>query len=95
MTVDLGGPHGERRYPQAQDGDCTYKVQWLLGGRRGAPWQSETFRDRRVALKFQALVDANGQRWPDGWIKGVGFAIVEESLTRTCCSSSGRRTSAA
>ncbi len=56
-----------------KSGDRTYKVQWLLGGRRGAPWQSETFADNRAALRFQALVDAHGQRWPDGWIKGVGF----------------------
>jgi hypothetical protein len=47
-----------------KDGDITYKVQWLLGGRRGAPWQSETFSDRRAALKFQALVDAYRQRGP-------------------------------
>jgi integrase len=61
-----------------KSGDRTYKVQWLLGGRRGAPWQSETFADNRAALKFRALVDANGQRWPDGWIKGVGFGAVPE-----------------
>jgi hypothetical protein len=29
-----------------KDGDLSYKVQWRLGGRRGAPWQSETFVDR-------------------------------------------------
>jgi integrase len=61
-----------------KSGEVSYKVQWLLGGRRGAPWQSETFADRRAALKFQALVDANGQRWPDGWVKGVGFAVVPD-----------------
>ena len=61
-----------------RDGDITYKVQWLLGGSRGAPWQSETFADRRAALKFQALVDANRQRWPEGWVKGVGFGSVPE-----------------
>jgi hypothetical protein len=31
---------------QLKRGECTYKVQWLLGGGRGAPWQSETFQDR-------------------------------------------------
>jgi hypothetical protein len=40
----------------------------------GAPWQSETFDDRRAAAKFQAQVEANGHRWPEGWVKGVGFA---------------------
>jgi integrase len=63
-----------------KSGECTYKVQWLLGGRRGAPWQSETFSDRRAALKFQSLVDANGQRWPEGWVKGIGFATVAEDI---------------
>jgi integrase len=64
---------------RAKSGECTYKVQWLLGGRRGAPWQSETFRDRKMALKFQAMVDANGQRWPEGWVKGLGFRVEEDA----------------
>ncbi len=63
---------------RAKTGECTYKVQWLLGGRRGAPWQSESFSDRKMALKFQVMVDANGQRWPEGWVKGVGFQEVAE-----------------
>ncbi len=63
-----------------KSGECTFKVQWLLGGRRGAPWQSETFQDRRAALKFQSLVDANGQRWPEGWVKGVGFATLADEV---------------
>jgi integrase len=57
-----------------KDGTTGYKVQWRLGGNRGAPWQSETFDDRRAAAKFQAQVEANGHRWPEGWVKGVGFA---------------------
>jgi integrase len=64
-----------------RSGERTYKVQWLLGGRRGAPWQSETFVDRRAALKFAALVDAAGQRWPDGWVKGVGFGEAPEEAS--------------
>ena len=63
-----------------KSGDITYKVQFRLGGRRGAAWQSETFVDHRAALKFVALVDANGQRWPEGWVKGVGFATIEEEV---------------
>jgi site-specific recombinase XerC len=63
-----------------KSGERTYKVQWLLGGSRGAPWQSETFSDRRAALKFRSLVDVNGQRWPEGWVKGVGFATVAEDV---------------
>lgn len=63
-----------------KSGECTFKVQWLLGGGRGAPWQSETFQDHRAALKFQSLVDANGQRWPEGWVKGVGFATMADDV---------------
>ncbi|MHB2023130.1 MAG: tyrosine-type recombinase/integrase [Mycobacteriales bacterium] len=64
----------ERRH---RDGNVTFKVQWRQGGRRGAPWQSETFQERRFALKFQAMVDAAGQAWPEGWVKGVGLAVVQ------------------
>jgi integrase len=63
-----------------RSGERTYKAQFLLGGRRGAPWQSETFTDRRSALKFAALVDSAGQFWPDGWVKGVGFGRAPEEL---------------
>jgi integrase len=63
----------ERRHA---DGNVTFKVQWRQGGRRGAPWQSETFEERRFALKFRAMVDAAGQAWPEGWVKGVGLAVV-------------------
>jgi integrase len=58
------------------DGTTGYKIQWRLGGARGGAWQSETFDDRRAALKFQAQVEANGHRWPEGWVKGVGFVSV-------------------
>ena len=65
-----------------KDGSTGYKVQWRLGGSRSGPWQSETFDDRRAAAKFQVQVEANGHRWPDGWVKGVGFservALAEE-----------------
>jgi integrase len=65
-----------------KDGTTGYKVQWRLGGARGAPWQSETFDDRRAALKFQSQVEGHGQRWPDGWVKGVGFvdAVRDSAL---------------
>ena len=42
-----------------KSGECTFRVQWLLGDGRGAPWQSESFQDHRAALKFQSLVDAH------------------------------------
>lgn len=56
-----------------KSGGVSFKVQWRQGGGRDGCWQSETFESRRAAVKFQAMVDAWGQRWPEGWIKGVGF----------------------
>lgn len=64
-----------------RDGSTGYKVQWRLGGRRDAPWQSETFDNRRAAVKFQAQVEAHGHLWPDGWVKGVGFLDRREEPT--------------
>jgi len=33
---------------------------------------------RQAAMKFQSMVNANGQRWPEGWVKGVGFASLSD-----------------
>ena len=55
------------------DGSVAFKVQWRLGGSRDDRWQSETFDDRREALRFQALVEAHHHLWPTGWVKGWGF----------------------
>jgi integrase len=57
-----------------RDGSTAFKVQWRLGGQREGAWQSETFDDKKQALKFQALVEAHAHRWPDGWVKGWGLA---------------------
>ena len=62
-----------------KDGSRAYRVQWRLGGGTG-PWQSETFDDRRAAAKFQAQVESNGHRWPDGWAKGWGFRPNVEAV---------------
>ncbi|MBB0228463.1 tyrosine-type recombinase/integrase, partial [Streptomyces calidiresistens] len=59
-----------------KDGSVTYQVKWREGGGRGAPGQSENFTDRDQAETFKRLVDAHGQRWPRGWVRGKGF--VEE-----------------
>ena len=59
-----------------RDGTVALKVQWRLGGQRDGAWQSETFDDKKQALMFQALVEAHGHRWPDGWVKGWGLAPV-------------------
>lgn len=58
-----------------RDGTAIYQVRWLQGG-RGGDWQSEKFADEESAKQFKQLVDAHGQQWPHGWVKGRGF--VEE-----------------
>ena len=55
------------------NGSVAFKVQWRLGGTRDGRWQSETFDDRREAIRFQALVEAHQHLWPTGWVKGWGF----------------------
>ncbi len=62
-----------------KDGSRAYRVQWRLGGGAG-PWQSETFDDRRAALKFQSQVESMGHRWPEGWVKGWGFRAPDEDI---------------
>ncbi len=61
-----------------KDGTSGFKVQWRLGGGRDGAWQSETFDNRRAAAKFQAQVESNGHRWPEGWVKGRGFRAEPE-----------------
>jgi integrase len=48
---------------------------WRQGDRK----QSETFASRAEALRFQADVIAAGERWPDGWIRGLGYTPVPEA----------------
>jgi predicted DNA-binding WGR domain protein len=50
-------------------------VRWQQGGRRGT-WETESFADEDSAKAFKKLVDAHGQQWPRGWVRGKGF--VEE-----------------
>lgn len=58
---------------RARNNGMRYQVKWRLGGGREAPWQSETFTERRAATKFKADVEAFGHDWPEGWVKGVGY----------------------
>lgn len=50
-----------------------YQVCWKLDGGRDGRQVSETFPSRAGAVKFKGLVDAAGQRYPDGWIPRYGF----------------------
>ena len=59
------------------DGTTGYTVNWRLGGTRDGAQQSETFDTRPAANQFRLDVEAAGHRWPDGWVKGVGYLRVE------------------
>jgi integrase len=54
-------------------------VVWRLGGSRDGAYQSETFSAGTDAVNlerargFKSMVDAAGQRWPEGWVRGEGF----------------------
>ncbi|MEU7044989.1 site-specific integrase [Streptomyces varsoviensis] len=61
------------------NGPTTYQVRWKEGGGRHGPGQSERFDDPDAAENFKKLVDAHGQHWPYGWVKGEGF--VEQPKT--------------
>src|SRR2546426_222355 len=55
-----------------KDGSAWFQVRWLQGG-RGGSWESERFEDEASAERFKRLVDAHGQQWPPGWVRGEGF----------------------
>ena len=53
-------------------GPSTFQVKW----RQDGSWQSENFGDeegKTQAEQFRALVEAHGNRWPYGWVRGHGF----------------------
>ena len=58
------------------DGGLTARVIWRLGGGRDAARVSETFSVGSAAQNlaradgFKRMVEAGGERWPDGWVKG-------------------------
>ncbi|MFI7013520.1 hypothetical protein [Streptomyces sp. NPDC050164] len=59
-------------------GSTAHQVRWREGGsREGAP-QSEVFGSEPEAVQFKALVDAPGQHWPTGWVKGEGVVQPSE-----------------
>jgi hypothetical protein len=61
------------------DGGVSARVVWRLGGARDGAYQSETFSAGTDAMNmerargFKSMVDAAGQRWPEGWVRGEGF----------------------
>ena len=61
------------------DGGVSARVIWRLGGTRDGAKQVETFsvgtdaQNLARADGFKKMVDAAGQHWPEGWVKGQGF----------------------
>lgn len=61
------------------DGGVSARVVWRLGGSRDGAYQAETFsvgtdaQNLARADGFRKMVEAAGQYWPDGWVKGEGF----------------------
>jgi hypothetical protein len=61
------------------DGGLTARVIWRPGGARDATRVWETFgagsdaQNLARADGVKRMVEAAGQRWPDGWVKGEGF----------------------
>ncbi|WP_309029017.1 tyrosine-type recombinase/integrase [Streptomyces alfalfae] len=64
------------RKREKKDGSATYQVRWLQGG-RGGSWEDEKFGDEDSADQFRKLVEAHGNQWPHGWVKGRGFVEPE------------------
>jgi integrase len=59
-----------------KSGETTYQVKWREAGQ----WQTENFGGAEgpaQAEQFKALVEAHGNTWPYGWVKGKGFVEPE------------------
>ncbi|GGY00074.1 tyrosine-type recombinase/integrase [Streptomyces fructofermentans] len=65
------------RKREKKTGPPTFQVRWLEGG-RGGSWEDESFGDEGQAEEFRRLVEAHGNKWPYGWIKGRGFVEPDE-----------------
>jgi integrase len=51
----------------------TYRVVWRQDGTK----QYERFPSATAAARFQRIVEAHGNRWPHGWVRGVGFESTQ------------------
>lgn len=67
------------------DGGVSATVVWRHRGDREGRYQAETFsagsdaQNLARADGFKKMVEAAGQDWPDGWVKGEGFVRPPES----------------
>ncbi|MFI0934682.1 tyrosine-type recombinase/integrase [Streptomyces sp. NPDC021019] len=51
----------------------SYRVKWRAGGARDGGWEGERFLEKPDAEVFRDAVNAAGQQWPTGWVKGKGY----------------------
>ena len=60
------------------DGSIVVQIKWRQDGR----YHSESFNTLRLASEFRTAVEAAGNRWPDGWVRGEGWApaLVEPAV---------------
>ncbi|HZW45709.1 MAG TPA: hypothetical protein VFF32_15225, partial [Dermatophilaceae bacterium] len=56
-------------------------VRWQVRWRQDSRGMSETFVNQSGAVKFRGLVDATGQRYPQGWVPGRGFSATQSGPT--------------
>jgi integrase len=56
-------------------GGKSHRIVWRQDGIK----QQETFRDLAAAKRFRLLVEGHGNRWPTGWVRGVGFGEAAPS----------------
>lgn len=54
----------------------TWRVRWQQDGNP----QRETFGRESDAVRFREDVNANGNRWPDGWVPGKGYVAGGASI---------------
>ena len=72
------------------DGGVTARVFWRPGGCRDTPRDWETFsagsdaQNLARADGFKRMVEAAGQRWPDGWVKAPSGPGVCASCATEC-----------
>jgi hypothetical protein len=65
------------------DGGLTARVIWRPGGARDATRVWETFgagsdaQNLARADGFKRMVEAAGQRWPDGWVRGGPEQLIK------------------
>lgn len=59
-------------------GGKSWRVVWRENGRK----QSEIFGVADDATRFAQLVEASGNTWPHGWVRGLGYAESDPDMPR-------------